>query len=88
MGMALETVISVEEYLKTSYQPDVDYVDGVLERRNVGHPVHSRVQTNIISQLCRKYPDLVRLDGTQIQCDADPFPCTRYLRDFGQRARG
>jgi len=28
--------VSVEEYLHTVYEPDMDYVDGVLEDRNVG----------------------------------------------------
>lgn len=36
--------ISVEEYLSTSYRPDCDYVDGVLEERNVGEFDHSVIQ--------------------------------------------
>jgi hypothetical protein len=34
--MALATRVSLEEYLSTDYEPDCDYVDGVLEERNVG----------------------------------------------------
>jgi hypothetical protein len=34
--MAAGTQISVEEYLKTVYRCDRDYVDGVLEERNSG----------------------------------------------------
>jgi Uma2 family endonuclease len=37
-------LISVEEYLHSSYQPDCDYVDGVLEERNFGEWDHSRLQ--------------------------------------------
>ena len=37
--------VSLEEYLNTSYEPDCDYVDGVLEDRNVGQNRHSRTQT-------------------------------------------
>lgn len=43
------TLVSVEEYLRTSYDPDVDYVDGVLEDRNVGEFDHSVLQTQISS---------------------------------------
>ena len=28
--------ISFAEYLDTEYEPDVEYIDGVLEDRNVG----------------------------------------------------
>ena len=38
------TLISVEEYLNTSYKPDRDFVDGVLVERNVPTPDHSRLQ--------------------------------------------
>ena len=54
--MAVGTLISVEEYLNTSYDPDVEYVDGVLVERNVGDPQHSSVQSNLIFELRRKYP--------------------------------
>lgn len=43
--MSTQTIISVEEYLSTSYRPDCDYVDGELLARNVGEWDHSRLQT-------------------------------------------
>lgn len=43
--MPAATQISVEEYLKTVYRPDRDYVDGVVEERNLGEWDHSSVQT-------------------------------------------
>ena len=46
--MAAATQISVEEYLKTVYRPDRDYVDGVVEERNVGERDHSWIQRNLI----------------------------------------
>ena len=52
--MSAGTLISVEEYLNTSYDPDVEYVDGVLVERNVGHEQHSNVQSNIIFALRSK----------------------------------
>jgi Uma2 family endonuclease len=54
--MGVETLISVEEYLNTSYDPDVEYVDGVLVERNVGDWLHSLVQSNMIFAIRRKYP--------------------------------
>jgi Uma2 family endonuclease len=58
MSMGVETLISVEEYLSTSYDPDMEYVDGVLVERNVGEYLHSLVQGNIIFALRRKYPSI------------------------------
>ncbi|MBV9300729.1 MAG: Uma2 family endonuclease [Acidobacteriaceae bacterium] len=45
--MAVGTQISVEEYLHTVYRPDCDYVDGVVEERNLGEWDHSTVQTQL-----------------------------------------
>ena len=46
--MGTATQISLETYLTTSYEPDVDYVDGVLEERNVGEYDHNIVQRAIM----------------------------------------
>jgi Uma2 family endonuclease len=45
--MPTGTLISVEEYLATSYRPDCDYVDGQVEERNLGEFDHSRLQTAV-----------------------------------------
>ena len=45
--MATATQISLETYLTTSYESDVDYVDGMLEDRNVGEYDHNVVQQAI-----------------------------------------
>lgn len=37
-------LISVREYLTTSYHPDCDYVDGRIEERNVGEYDHGYLQ--------------------------------------------
>jgi Uma2 family endonuclease len=42
--MATSTAIPVEEYLRTTYEPDREYVDGQLVERNVGEWRHSLVQ--------------------------------------------
>jgi Uma2 family endonuclease len=49
--MAAGTLISVAEYLSTSYRPDRDYVDGVLLERNMGEKDHSRVQGLLVGFL-------------------------------------
>lgn len=36
--------ISVEEYLASSYRPDCDYVDGVVQERNLGEKEHAIIQ--------------------------------------------
>jgi Uma2 family endonuclease len=45
--MATSTQISVDEYLKTTYRPDCDYVDGEVLERNLGEYDHSRPQALI-----------------------------------------
>jgi Uma2 family endonuclease len=45
--MATSTLISVAEYLNTSYRPDCDYVDGEVLERNLGELEHARLQTAI-----------------------------------------
>jgi Uma2 family endonuclease len=37
-------VLSLEEYLQTTYKPDCDFVDDHIEERNVGKFEHSRIQ--------------------------------------------
>jgi Uma2 family endonuclease len=51
--MVPAALVRVEEYLSTDYSPDCDYVDGVLEERNVGQQKHAIVQTLIAGFLLR-----------------------------------
>lgn len=41
-------LMSIEDYLTSSFSPDVDYVDGALVERNVGTPDHSALQNILI----------------------------------------
>jgi Uma2 family endonuclease len=90
--MSVGTLISVEEYLNTSYDPDVEYVDGVLVERNVGDLSHSLVQRNIGHHLTRKYPHIYALPELRSQtrstryrlpdiCVLLTLPQTDYLLD-------
>jgi Uma2 family endonuclease len=47
MGTAA-TLIPVEEYLRTNYDPDREYVDGEVVERNLGEKTHSTIQGNLI----------------------------------------
>lgn len=40
-----DQLISVEEYLRTSYRPDCDYIDGRVDERNLGEFDHAELQT-------------------------------------------
>jgi Uma2 family endonuclease len=42
--MATATLVSVSEYLQTSYRPDCEYIDGEVRERNMGELDHSRLQ--------------------------------------------
>jgi Uma2 family endonuclease len=49
------TLISMDEYLETSYSPDCEYIDGVLVERHVGEKPHSKVQRRITVSLTVRY---------------------------------
>lgn len=46
--MASSILVSVEEYLRTAYRPDCDFVDGRIEERNVGEHDHAALQAALI----------------------------------------
>ena len=46
--MATAALVSVEEYLQTSYRPDCDYVNGVIEERHLGQRDHSGAQRALL----------------------------------------
>jgi Uma2 family endonuclease len=56
--MKTHTVVPVEEYLTTFYRPDCDYVDGVVEERNVGENDHAHLQKKLILFLSTLERDL------------------------------
>lgn len=82
--MGATTTISMAEYLASSYKPDMDYVDGVLEERNVGEKPHSILQRKLTALFIRAgfesciYPEL-RLRVSETRCRV-PDLCV-YLRE-------
>jgi len=51
--MDATTLVSVEQYLSSVYEPDCDYVDGEIEDRNVGEKDHSKLQFRVQMLLSR-----------------------------------
>jgi Uma2 family endonuclease len=49
--MISSMAVPVEEYLRTTYDPDREYVDGQLVERHVGEYDHSRLQTLLVIEL-------------------------------------
>ncbi|MBZ5726026.1 MAG: Uma2 family endonuclease [Acidobacteriia bacterium] len=56
--MSTGVLISVEEYLSTSYRPDCDYVDGVVEERNFGERNHAELQMAVSAWLHNRRKEL------------------------------
>jgi Uma2 family endonuclease len=46
--MAVAALVPLAEYLRTSYSPDVEYLEGVLRDRLWGELAHSTVQSNLL----------------------------------------
>jgi Uma2 family endonuclease len=49
--MKAATLVPIEEYLRTTYRPDRDYVDGEVLERNVGERDHSKLQGELFYYL-------------------------------------
>jgi Uma2 family endonuclease len=47
--MSNATLVSVDEYLATSYHPDCDFVDGQLVERNERTKDHSKLQREVLA---------------------------------------
>lgn len=84
--------VSLEEYLSTSYDPDMEFVDGSLVERNIGEWSHSRVQGNVLVALRTRHPHLEAVVALRSQTAATRYripdvsvllapPSTDYLLD-------
>jgi Uma2 family endonuclease len=63
--MSARTLISVEDYLASSYEPDCDYVDGHIEERNAGELSHSIVQLKVGSYLLTHFEKMGAVVATE-----------------------
>lgn len=51
MSSATPLPISMSEYLRSSYEPDCDYVDGIVAQRNAGSPEQVSVERALMQQI-------------------------------------
>jgi len=72
---ATKTLVSVEEYLHTVYQPDCDYVDGEVLERNMAERDHAFIQTALGAYLFvrRKEWDITVLTEMRVQVKTGRF---------------
>jgi hypothetical protein len=72
--MGTTTLVSVEEYLRTSF-PDADreYIDGRIVERNVGEVDHSDVQSSILHYIRTHYKKHVWA-GVAVRCSGEENP--------------
>ncbi len=72
---AAAALVSVAEYLNSTYRPDCDYVDGEVLERNLGERDHSTAQREILYYLAGVYPGLRKrlLPEQRVQVTATRF---------------
>src|SRR5215472_4010574 len=69
---ATRTLVSVEEYLHTVYQPDCDYVDGEVLERNMAEGDHARLQTRLSSYLFQREKEWNITVLTEMRVQVEP----------------
>jgi Uma2 family endonuclease len=70
--MGVGTLISQSEYLRTSYRPDRDFVDGEVLERNVGKTKHSYAQFEAGTWLRQRRDDLRLQSLTELRMQVSP----------------
>ena len=83
------TLVPVEEYLSTNYDPDCEYVDGEIVERNLGEKTHSRIQRRLTVHLdpVTKELGMEVLPEQRVQVSATRFriPDVIVLRESDER---
>jgi len=84
-------LISVREYLGTSYRPDCEYIDGRIEERNLGEYDHGLVQI-ILGQLFMNHREAWKIRAvtdvrTQVKRSRFRVPDLSVLRADAPRER-
>lgn len=73
--MAAGIAVSVAEYLRTSYDPDCEYVDGQVVERSVGEYPHSKLQGLLYAYFLRrrKLWNITPIIEQRVQISASQF---------------
>jgi Uma2 family endonuclease len=73
--MATGSLVSIQEYLSTTYRPDCDYVDGLVVERNLGQYDHARLQGAVFLyfEVRRKQWGLRAVPEQRVQVSATRF---------------
>ncbi len=93
MSSTVPAQLSIDVYLRTSYHPDCDFVDGELEERNMGEYEHSTLQAALSAwffnrraewrirvlteQRSRVSPDRVRIPDVSVIPHEGPVEAVR-----------
>jgi Uma2 family endonuclease len=70
--MSARTLISVEDYLASAYEPDCDFVDGHIEERNVGEVTHARLQARVTAYLLTHFEAKGLVVMTEVRVQVRP----------------
>ncbi len=71
--MSVCALIPVEDYLRTAYSPDCEYVDGELLERKVGERPHSLVQRKLIAWFVKQHGELQVWPEQRVQVSPNRF---------------
>jgi Uma2 family endonuclease len=78
------TLVPVEEYLRTNYDPDCEYVDGQIVERNLGEKTHSTIQGEVLYYLRSRAKELgiqvLPEQRVQVRVDRFRIPDVTVLR--------
>jgi Uma2 family endonuclease len=85
----MKTLVSVEEYLTTPYDPDCDYVDGEILERFVGERDHSDLQGEFIFffRARRKQWNVFAFPEQRVQLSATRFRVPDVCVYVGKKPR-
>ena len=70
--MGVGTLISLDEYLSTSYRPDCDFIEGEVVERNVGKRRHGYAQSEIASWFRQRRDKLMLQPQTELRMQVSP----------------
>jgi Uma2 family endonuclease len=83
--MSTATLIPISEYLRTSYEPDAEFVDGRIEERPMGEKDHNWLQRKLLFLLntpaCEPYFDCIQEQRVRVDDETVRVPDLVILRD-------